>query len=102
MSRTFNIVNVRQSFDDATKHNLRDQDDDELHDCPIAYLLYKYGNSLIMWLYIPGGLAGYRERLLAKKYESFYSHSGRKFLRTISPDGPRCTRGFEEIVQTDT
>ena len=34
---------------------------------------------------LPGGPAGYRERLLAKNFESFYSHSGRKFLRTISP-----------------
>ena len=34
---------------------------------------------------LPGGPAGYRERLLAKNFESFYSHNGRKFLRTISP-----------------
>ena len=34
---------------------------------------------------LPGGPAGYRERLLAKNFESFYSHSGRIFLRTISP-----------------
>ena len=27
-----------------------------------------------------GGPAGYRERLLAKNFESFYSHSGQKFL----------------------
>ena len=34
---------------------------------------------------VPGVAAGYRERLLAKNFESFYLHSGRKFLRTISP-----------------
>ena len=34
---------------------------------------------------VPGVAAGYRERLLAKNFESFYPHSGRKFLRTISP-----------------
>ena len=34
---------------------------------------------------LPGVAAGYRERLLAKNFESFYLHSGRKFLRTISP-----------------
>ena len=49
--------------------------------CAAESLLSNPGSSI----HIPGVAAGYRERLLAKNFESFYLHRGRKFLRTISP-----------------
>ena len=42
-------------------------------------------HCLFILLSLPGGPAGYRERLRAKNFESFYSHIGQKFFRTISP-----------------
>ena len=57
-----------------------------------------WAEYLAVGLVLTGGPAGYSDRLLAKIFESFYSHSGRKFLRTISPynlsDRPVCVPTF--------